>query len=94
MKTPKVVLTPRMGDMLTRYGAMKLCRYWQAEADWNGESTSSDFWKQAADEFQRLDQMGIKGWVSSPSISAKLKEKGQPNFFWPYNRRNELERWI
>lgn len=94
MKIPKVVLTPHMGQMITQFAAMQLCNYWAEESDWNGDGNVAAFWRNAALEFKRTDDMGVKGWVSSPTISAKLKEKGQPNFFWPYNRRHELERWI
>lgn len=94
MKIPKIVITPRMGNMLTIYGAMKLCRYWQEEAEWNDETHNALFWKKAADTYSRRTEQGIKGWVSSPVICAKMKEEGQPNFFHPYNKRHELERWI
>ena len=94
MKIPKIVLTPRMGDMITIYGAMKLCRYWQEEAEWSGESQHAKFWENAADEYKRQTDLDIKGWVASPVITAKIKEEGQPNFFHPYNKRHDLERWI
>lgn len=94
MKIPKIVRTPQMNNMITIYGAMKLCRYWSEEAEWNGDSNDAKFWGGAADEYKRQTDLGIKGWLASPVITAKMEEKGQPNFFHPYNKRHDLERWI
>lgn len=94
MKVPKIIFTPSMGSIPTIWGALQLCRYWQEEAEWNGESENAEFWKQAADAFQADTDKGMRGWVASPAITAKMKEKGQPNFIHPYNKRDELERWL
>lgn len=90
MKVPKIVRTP-MG-MITMFGAKELCRYWQEEAEWNGLKTAN-FWKDAADYYESRLGMNISGWVASPTIEAKLKERGSDKFFHPWEKRHELRRW-
>lgn len=94
-KIPVVVRdTPNMGDMLTLYGAMQCFAYFAEEADWNGQPHHAKFWR---DEYERLkerDDLGIKGWCSSPTLSAKLAEKDCKIRYQPYKTRHLLRRWI
>lgn len=88
MKIPKVVKYPAG---ISFRGVVLLCRYWQAEEEWNGRTREAQAWKEMADKFERSVMQNINGWVSSPVIYAKMNEKGQPNFLHPYEKRFELE---
>jgi len=88
MKVPKVVKYP---SGFSFRGVVLLCRYWQAEEEWNGRRREAQAWKEMADKYQESLDKNINGWLSSPVIYAKMKEKGQPNFLHPYEKRFELE---
>ena len=95
MKVPVIVRdTPNMGNMLTQYGAMICCAYWAEEADWNGQPQNAKFWREEHNRLKEMDDMGIRGWCSSPTINAKLEEKDCKVRYHPYSKRHLLGRWI